>query len=139
MAVILNKLPEVLHSLRSTVTRIIVHVGCNDIARKQSVLTIADFRDLLNFLRTTGLEVFLSGPIPTLARGVERFSRLLSIHTWLLSACRDYDLGFIDNFNLLWNRYSFYKQDGIHLNALGSRMLAANFQHAVQTATRAGT
>lgn len=79
--------------------------------------------------------MFVSGLIPTLARGVERFSRLLSFHTWLLSACRDYDLGFIDNFNLFWNRYSFYKQDGIHPNKLGSRMLAANFQHAVQTAT----
>ncbi len=32
------------------------------------------------------------------------WSRLLSLHTWLLSACRDYDLGFIDNFNLFWNR-----------------------------------
>lgn len=134
--VILNKLPELLRSLPPTVTRIIVHVGCNDTARKQSVLTTADFKDLFSFLHTTGLAVFVSGPIPTLARGAERFSRILSLHTWLLSACRDFDLGFIDNFNLFWNRYSFYKPDGVHPNQLGSRMLAANFQHAVQTATR---
>ncbi|CAJ1061364.1 uncharacterized protein LOC121645396 isoform X2 [Xyrichtys novacula] len=38
-----------------------------------------------------GKAVFISGPIPTLARGAERFSCLLSLNTWLLSACRDYE------------------------------------------------
>lgn len=36
--VILNELPELLHSLPGMVTKIIVHVGYNDIARKQSEL-----------------------------------------------------------------------------------------------------
>ena len=131
VAVILNKLPELLHSLPSTVTKIIVHVGCNDIARKLSELTKADFRDLFSFLRTTGQSVFISGPIPSLARGDERFSRVLSLHTWLNHACRDFDLTYIDNFNLFWNRHSHYKLDGVHPNLLCSRMLAFNLQHAV--------
>ncbi|CAJ1066501.1 hypothetical protein F7725_013457%2C partial [Xyrichtys novacula] len=88
------------------VSKVVVHVGCNETARKQSELLKIDFRDLLRLLRTTGKAVFISGSIPTLARGAERFSRLLSLNTWLLSACRDYQVGFIDNFNLFWNRYS---------------------------------
>ncbi len=134
--VILNELPELLRSLPGTVSKIIVHVGCNDTACKQSELLKADFRDLFSLLRTTGKAVFISGPIPTLARGAERFSRLLSLNTWLLSACRDSEVGFIDNFNLFWNRYSAYRPDGMHPNKLGSTMLAANLQHAVQSATR---
>lgn len=49
--VILNELPELLRSLPSTVTKIIVHVGC-----------------------ATDKSVFISGPFPTLARGDEWFT-----------------------------------------------------------------
>ncbi|CAJ1076477.1 hypothetical protein GBF38_007428 [Xyrichtys novacula] len=77
--VILNELPGLLRSLPATVSKVIVHVGCNDTARKQSELLKIDFRDLLSLLRTTGKAVFISGPIPTLARGAERFSGSLLI------------------------------------------------------------
>lgn len=76
--VILNELPELLRSLPGMVTKVIVHLGYNDISHKQSELLKMDFRDLFNLLRTTSKSVFISGPIPILACGAERFSRLLS-------------------------------------------------------------
>ena len=133
---ILDKLPELLCSLSSSVKRVIVHVGTNDITRQQSELTKNDFKDLFNFLSSCGKSVFISGPIPTLARGAGRFTRILSLNTWLQSACNAYNVGFIDNFNLFWNRFSFFRRDGVHPNSRGSHILAANLQHAVQSSTR---
>uniref|UniRef100_A0A3P9LCT0 SGNH hydrolase-type esterase domain-containing protein n=1 Tax=Oryzias latipes TaxID=8090 RepID=A0A3P9LCT0_ORYLA len=79
------------------------------------------------------LTVFISGPLPSLSRGQGRFSRLLSLSTWLQSVASLNRFVFIDNFNLFWNRTSFYKTDGIHLSPLGSNILAANIRHSVQT------
>uniref|UniRef100_A0A3P9LE71 SGNH hydrolase-type esterase domain-containing protein n=1 Tax=Oryzias latipes TaxID=8090 RepID=A0A3P9LE71_ORYLA len=108
---ILQKLPDLLPSLPSTITRIIVHVGTNDTTRQQSEVTKLDFLDLFLVLKNTGKTVFISGPIPTLSRGSTRFSRILSLNTWLQSASCKFRFGFIDNFNLFWNRPFFYRPD----------------------------
>ena len=84
-------------------------------------------------MQTKWQVVYISGPMPTLGRGDWRFSRLLSLNTWLQSAVNANDFKFIDNFNLLWNRAAFFKVDGIHPNSLGSQHLAANIVHAVHT------
>lgn len=130
---ILDKLPGLLRSLPPSVHRVVVHVGSNDTARQQSELTKRDFNDLFNFLSSCGKSVFISGPIPTLSRGVGRFSRILSLNTFLHSACRARNIAFIDNFNLFWNRSPFFQGDGVHPNRLGSQMLTANLLHAVQS------
>uniref|UniRef100_A0A3B3DTD7 SGNH hydrolase-type esterase domain-containing protein n=1 Tax=Oryzias melastigma TaxID=30732 RepID=A0A3B3DTD7_ORYME len=62
-----------------------------------------------------------------------RFSRLLSLNTWLQSASRQNGFVFINNFNLFWNRPSFYRPDGIHPSPRGSEVLTANIRHCVQT------
>ena len=129
--VILDKLPTLLRSLPPSIKRVIVHVGSNDTSLRKSELTKTHFLDLLDFLDSCGKSVFISGPIPTVARGAERFSRILSLHTWLQSTCSIRNIKFIDNFNLFWNRSPFFKTDGLHPNRHGSRMLAANLQYTV--------
>ncbi|XP_073328899.1 uncharacterized protein [Pagrus major] len=119
---ILEKLPGLLQSLPSSITRIVVHVGTNDLARGASELTKRDFTSLLDFLGTCGKSVFISGPIPTIGRGDARFSRLLQLDSWLKHACYARGFNFADNFNLFWNRPSFYKPDGLHPNTTGSRI-----------------
>lgn len=133
VAVILEKLPELLQSIPSSVCRVIIHVGTNDTARRQSELTKSDFMDLFSHLQSCGKSVFISGPIPTLSRGAERFSRLLSLSTWLRHSCTAFNLNFIDNFNLFWNRPGFYRHDGLHPSTMGSSVLTANIHHAVQS------
>uniref|UniRef100_A0A672FGU3 SGNH hydrolase-type esterase domain-containing protein n=1 Tax=Salarias fasciatus TaxID=181472 RepID=A0A672FGU3_SALFA len=130
---ILHGLPELLQSLPSTVRRVIVHVGTNDTARRQSEVTKQDFKDLFNLLESCGRLVFISGPLPTFFRGAERFSRLLGLNTWLQRSCTASNFYFIDNFNLFWNRPAFYHQDGLHPSTLGSSILAGNIQHTVHT------
>ncbi|XP_030249301.1 uncharacterized protein LOC115567150 [Sparus aurata] len=111
---ILEKLPRLLQSLPSSITRLVMHVGTNDTARGASELTKHAFISLLDFLHTCGKSVFISGPIPTFGRGDVRFSRLLMLNTWLKPAYYIRGLNFTDNFNLFWNGPSFFKSDGIH-------------------------
>ena len=123
--------PDSLPSLPTTIKRIIVHVGSNDTSRQQSELTKADFIRLVDLLNSTGKSAFISGPIPTLGRGISRFSRILSLHTWLQSVCSTHNIGFIHNFNLFWNRSPLFARDGLHPSSQGSRLLAGNLQHGV--------
>uniref|UniRef100_A0A3B4TPX6 SGNH hydrolase-type esterase domain-containing protein n=1 Tax=Seriola dumerili TaxID=41447 RepID=A0A3B4TPX6_SERDU len=128
LPVILDKLPGPLHSLPSSIKRVVVHVGTNDTVRHHSEQTKNDFNDILNFLSSCGKSVFISCPIPTLARSTGQFSRILSLHTWLHSACSAHNISFIDNFNLFWNCSSFFWTDGVHPNSL-SRLKSDTVTH----------
>lgn len=77
------------------------------------------------------MSVFISGPIPTLGTGAFCFSCILSLNSWVQSACRSHNVDFIDNFNLSWNCASRFKRHGIHPNKQASPKLWANIQHTV--------
>ena len=130
---ILDNLPTLLQSAPPTINKIIVHVGTNDITRRQSEKTKSDFKDLFEFLAVSGKTVFISSPIPTFGRGDERFSRIRELHTWLKHITSSFNFGFIDNFNLFWCRSTFYQPDGIHINTLGNRFLTANILYTVHS------
>uniref|UniRef100_A0A3B5B1B8 SGNH hydrolase-type esterase domain-containing protein n=1 Tax=Stegastes partitus TaxID=144197 RepID=A0A3B5B1B8_9TELE len=100
-------------SIPPSVCHVVIHVGMNDTARRQSERTKKDFMDLFALLESCGKSVFISGPISTLPHSAERFSRLLSLNTWLHHTCAAHHLLFIDNFNLFWNRPQFYRPDGL--------------------------
>lgn len=125
--VILEKLPCQLRLIPSSITRDVIHVGCNDTSQQQSELTKNYFNARTRLLNDINKFIFLllffliSGPLPFHAAGC--FSRLLSLNAWLQSTCRAFNFGFIHNFNLFWNRPSFYKTDGVHPNRLGGQML----------------
>ncbi|KAF3851685.1 hypothetical protein F7725_013457, partial [Dissostichus mawsoni] len=84
---------------------VVIHIGTNDTAYRQSEVLKQDFASLFKVLKECNKSVFISGPIPSIRRGVERFSRLLSLNIWLQSVCCSHNLGFIDNFNLFWQPY----------------------------------
>ncbi|CAJ1066316.1 hypothetical protein D5F01_LYC11111 [Xyrichtys novacula] len=129
---LLHKLLELLGSLTSSITRLVLHLGLNDTSSCQSEVTKDHIKKLFKVLTDCGKSVFISGPLPSFDRGMGRFSRLLSPNTWLHSAC-PCGFCFIDNFNLFWNRSPFYRADGVHPSRLGSRALGDNIRHAVQS------
>lgn len=132
--IILDKLYNILPALPLSVTRIIIHVGTNDVTHAPSELVKNEFTKLFDFVKQCGKSVFISGPIPTLGRGDMKFSRIYGLYTWLRSVYQCHGVGFIDNFDLFWERVSFYQRDGIHPSEIGKRMLAENIQLAVKRA-----
>uniref|UniRef100_A0A3B5A5Z4 AIG1-type G domain-containing protein n=1 Tax=Stegastes partitus TaxID=144197 RepID=A0A3B5A5Z4_9TELE len=136
VSMIQNKLQDLLPSLKPSIERVIIHVGAIDILRQQSEVTKADFRLLLRFLQPCGKTVFISGPIPTMKRDEDLFSRTLSLHEWLQSVCREQGLRYIKNFDLFWKRRCFFAENGFNLNRSGSEKLAANIERAIQSSAR---
>uniref|UniRef100_A0A8C6LFJ3 SGNH hydrolase-type esterase domain-containing protein n=1 Tax=Nothobranchius furzeri TaxID=105023 RepID=A0A8C6LFJ3_NOTFU len=111
-------------ALHPHVSKVFIHAGTNDINKQQSELLKHDFIHLFNLLKNSDVSVYISGPTPTLDRGIGCFSRLLSLNTWLSSATVMHNIGFIDNFNIFWGRRHLFGADGLHLNRQGTRALA---------------
>ncbi|KAM3619037.1 uncharacterized protein V6R79_001996 [Siganus canaliculatus] len=133
VAEVMRKISDILSS-HPQLKRIIIHAGTNDIARQQSEVLKQDFRDLFNSISQSQVTVFISGPTPTCGRGIGSFSRLLSLNTWLSSSCSSHHVGFINNFDLFWERRHLFGPDGIHLNRAGARMLSGNLAYGIQHA-----
>lgn len=124
----INILPELIDR-HADVQNVVVHIGTNDLSYRQSVLLQRNFTRLIKLLKDCGKKAFISGPIPTLGRGVNSFSRLLSLHSWLHAECVQHDVGFIDNFNLFWGRRALFTPDGLHPSRLGASMLLNNISY----------
>jgi len=122
---ITKKIPEIL-SAHQTVSKIIVHVGANDINKEQSETLKQDFVGLLKMLGSLNVEAYISGPLPSVRPGVNRFSRLLGLNTWLSTTCTLHEVNFIDNFNLFWERRYLFRENGYQLNSYGEKLFTSN-------------
>lgn len=122
-------LPIILSAYPSNICMsIIIHTGSFDILQRKtgSEILKKDFSMLLKEITKLQRQVFISGPIPTVGKGIESFSRLLGLNTWLASACLYHGIRFIDNFNIFWNCKDRFRSDGVHPNITGCRLLGAN-------------
>ncbi len=81
-----------------TTKNIILHIRAKDVVNNSLKCWKWYFIFLLNTVSSLNAEVLISGPLPPIRKGVERFSRLLSLNTWLSTACTVHSLHFIDNF-----------------------------------------
>ncbi len=113
-----------------TANRVIIHVGKNDIRKRQSEMLKQDFSELFETLQRLEVQSFISGPLP--ARGTNMFSRLLGLNTWLQRTCSTKGVNFIDNFNIFWGHRQLFKLDGLHPNKLGARVLKDNFYFSLR-------
>uniref|UniRef100_A0A8C2WHW1 OSK domain-containing protein n=1 Tax=Cyclopterus lumpus TaxID=8103 RepID=A0A8C2WHW1_CYCLU len=117
----------------TTVKNIILHIGSNDVVKQESEMLKQDFKNLLNTVSSLNAEVFISGPLPPIRRGPERFTRLLALNIWLSTACPDHSVHFIDNFNIFWNRKQLFKTDGLCLNKAGVKLFTSNVMYVLRT------
>lgn len=109
-----------------TVKSVILHIGANDVVKQQSEVLKRDFIELFATVNSLNVEVFISGPLPPVRRGAERFSRLLALNTWLSTVCAIYSVCFINNFFLFWERRHLFKADGLCLNKSGVKLFLSN-------------
>lgn len=112
-----------------TVKNIVLHTGSNDVSKQQSEVLKRDFAGLITTASSLDAAVFISGPLPSIRGGEERFSRLLALNKWISSACADKKLNFIDNFQIFWERRHLFKANGFSLNRSGVRLFTSNVFH----------
>ncbi len=79
-----------------TANRVIIHVGKNDIRKRQSEMLKQDFSELFETLQRLEVQSFISGPLP--AMGTNMFSRLLGLNTWLQRTCSTKGVNFNNHF-----------------------------------------
>uniref|UniRef100_A0AAZ1XYZ3 SGNH hydrolase-type esterase domain-containing protein n=1 Tax=Oreochromis aureus TaxID=47969 RepID=A0AAZ1XYZ3_OREAU len=91
-----------------TVTNIVLHTGSNDVSKQH-------------------------GPVPPVRGGDERFSRLFALNKWLISACTDHSVHFINNFNIFWERRHLFKANGFNFNKSGVKLFTSNLFYSILT------
>ena len=123
---ITNKIQEVVMSFPSA-DSLVLHIGTNDVCKRQSELLKSDFIQLFGVLKYLHYQVSISGPNPT----ADRVSRLLGLNTGLHSACLAHNVHFIDNFNLFWQRRDLFAVDGLHFNLASTRALSSNLSYHI--------
>lgn len=104
--------------------QMVIHVGAVDVRNKQSEILKENFNKLFerpDCLDKEAIQVFISGPIPNIDGKLNKFSRPFQLNTWLSKVCESRALYFIENFNLFWQRYDLFRENGPHLSRGGVR------------------
>uniref|UniRef100_A0A8C4S2B9 SGNH hydrolase-type esterase domain-containing protein n=1 Tax=Erpetoichthys calabaricus TaxID=27687 RepID=A0A8C4S2B9_ERPCA len=111
-----------------------LNIALNDIRHRQSEILKADFAALIKDMkeRTPLAKIFTSGPLPLVRQSNEYYSRLLGLNNWLQGFCKNQDIGFINNWDLFWERLRFFKRDGLHPNSFGARVLSKNISKVIR-------
>ncbi|XP_051787308.1 uncharacterized protein LOC127529038 [Erpetoichthys calabaricus] len=113
---------------------IVIHAGVNDVRHQQSEILKVDFAALIKAMkeRTPSARIFILGPLPLIRRSNEYYSGLLGLNTWLKGFCENQNIGFVDNWDLFWERPRFFKRDGLHPNRFGARVLSENIAKVIR-------
>lgn len=114
-----------------TILTVIIHIGTNDIIARQSCKLHLDLEALVAIVESLGVRCILSGPIPLVTNSSERFSHSFNLHLWMQNFTSATGYGFISNFDAFWKVPSFYRNDGLHLNATGLATLARNYNNFI--------
>uniref|UniRef100_A0A3Q2VHG3 Uncharacterized protein n=1 Tax=Haplochromis burtoni TaxID=8153 RepID=A0A3Q2VHG3_HAPBU len=75
--------------------------------------------------------VFISGPVPPVRGGDERFSRLFALNKWLISACTDHSVHFINNCNIFWECWHLFKANVLNFNKSGVKLFTSNLFYSI--------
>ncbi|XP_051741876.1 uncharacterized protein LOC127508183 [Ctenopharyngodon idella] len=125
---------KVLANANRKYSKIIIHVGTNDVRLRQSEITKINIKEVCELASTMSGEVICSGPLPV-RRSDEIVSRLSSLNGWLSKWCPQNNIGFIDNWKSFWGRPDLLKRDGIHPSRDGAALLSSNMAHSLRTET----
>lgn len=111
-------------------SRVVIHVGANDIRLRQSEVTKANIKEVIKQAQTLSEEVICSGPIP-MRRGDEAYSRLSSLNRWMSKWCAENHVGFIDNWLKFEGKPGLLGRDGVHPTREGAALLSCSIAHSL--------
>ena len=126
----ISLLPKLI-GLHPTVTIVILHFGTNYVMDRSSAKLHQETEELCLKVESLGKRCLLSGPIPSLLRGSEYFSRLYGFHQWLRNFCIAAGFNFISHFDSFWSRKDLFDNDLFHPNRNGVRKLTFNFLNCI--------
>jgi lysophospholipase L1-like esterase len=125
---------KVLANANRKFSKIIIHVGTNDVRLRQSEITNINIKEVCELTSTMSRTVICSGPLPV-RRSDEIVSRLCSLNRWLSKWCPQNNIEFIDNWKHFWGKPDLLKRDGIHPSWDGAALLSSYMAHSLRAQT----
>ncbi len=125
---------KVLANAKRKFSRIVIHVGTNDVRLRQSEITKNNVNEVFELANTMSDIVICSGPLPAY-RGDEIHSRLLSLNGWMSKWCPQNNIGFIDSWTSFWGRHDLLKRDGLYPSWSGVALLSRIMAHSLRVRT----
>ncbi len=125
---------NVLANAKRKFSKIVIHVGANDVRLRQSEITKNNVKEVCELASTMSDTVICSGPLPAY-RGDEIHSRLSSLNGWMSKWCLQNNIGFIDNWTSFWGRPDLLKRDGVHPSWGGAALLSRHMAHSLRVHT----
>ncbi|KAL0153113.1 hypothetical protein M9458_051569, partial [Cirrhinus mrigala] len=122
---------KVLANAKRKFSKIVIHVGTNDVRLRQSEITKNNVKEVCELASTMSDTVICSGPLPAY-RGDEIHSRLSSLNGWMSKWCPQNNIGFIDNWTSFWGRPDLLKRDGLHPSRGGAALLSSNMAYSLR-------
>ena len=126
-----NEIIPALLDVHPSVHTVIIHTGTNDVMSRKPFKLHDQLVLLVDTVQSLGKRCVLSGPLGDLYNNCERFSRVLSLHTWMQNYCSATDVYFINNFDYFWNQRDLFKRDRLHPNPKGTAVLTNNFINCI--------
>ncbi|XP_076841674.1 uncharacterized protein LOC143485893 [Brachyhypopomus gauderio] len=111
-------------------SRIVIHVGANDIRLRQSEVTKANVKEVIKLAQTMSDAVICSGPIP-MRRDDEQYSRLTSLNRWMSKWCSENQVGFINNWKEFEGKPGLLGRGGVHPTRDGAALLSWSIAHSL--------
>ncbi|KAL0154011.1 hypothetical protein M9458_050670, partial [Cirrhinus mrigala] len=122
---------KVLANAKRKFSKIVIHVGTNDVQLHQSEITNNNVKEVCELASTMSDTVICSGPLPAY-RGDKIHSRLSSLNGWMSKWCPQNNIGFIDNWTSFWGRPDLLKRDGLHPSRGGAALLSSNMAYSLR-------
>ncbi|XP_069379520.1 uncharacterized protein [Paralichthys olivaceus] len=115
-------------------SKIIIHVGSNDLRLCQSEITKINIDSVCTYAKTMSDSVIFSGPLPHVSSD-DTFSRTSSFHRWLSRWCPDNNVGFVNNWRTFWGKPGLIRRDCIHPTWDGAALISRNMTTFVRKST----
>jgi hypothetical protein len=115
-------------------TAYVVHVGTNDINRKNPnrKQLLAEYRSLIQQLKHKSPNIILSAILPRLNCPYGFLDDAFKINSDLKRLCTEEKIGFIDAWHSFFNISDMYAADGLHMSSIGSTRLGRIYNDATK-------